>query len=113
MGSREPDEPVVPCETGQNSLAVPYNARMKDRIAPLLDEAGRERTRQWLENWARVGPLLDEERWTRVAALTDQDAWNEAQDLLATCAHPDFTGDAGEGLHLQQAVLARWRKTGR
>lgn len=86
---------------------------MKDRAAPLLDESGRERTRQWLENWRRVGPILDEERWSRVAALTDEDAWNEAQGLFATWTDPEFTGDAGEGLLLQQSVLARWRKTGR
>lgn len=86
---------------------------MKNRPAPLLDEAGRERTRQWLENWRRVGPILDEERWTRVAALTDEDAWNEAQGLLGTWTTQEFAGDAGEGLHLYQAVLARWRQTSR
>jgi hypothetical protein len=74
--------------------------------APTSDQ--REQMRQWLDNWARVGPILEAERRSRVAALTDAEAWVESQNLFRLW-QPDMTGDAGEGLLLQQAVFALWR----
>jgi hypothetical protein len=61
-----------------------------------LTEDERRLTRQWLDNWTRVGPLLDEERWARVAALTDQDAVRMALDLWRLAV--PGRGDDGEGL---------------
>lgn len=75
-----------------------------------LDAPEREQMRRWLENWERVGPLLEAERRERVAALTDAGAWNEAQALLQAW-QPDMAGDAGEGLLLQQDVFARCRRS--
>lgn len=75
---------------------------MPESPPPLLTPEERRQTKQWLDNWARVSPLLDEERWARVAALTDQDAVRMALDLWRF-ARPRC-GDDGEGL---QAVKAR------
>jgi hypothetical protein len=64
--------------------------------------------RRWLENWQRLGPLLDAERWERVAALTDDAAWAESVRLLQMW-DPSMTGDDGEELTLHQRVFARCR----
>lgn len=77
-----------------------------------LTDIEKTQMRQWLENWRRVGPLLEEERRQRVAALTDDDAWRESQGLLEWW-DPAMTGDAGEGLLLQQAVFGRWNERGK
>lgn len=76
-----------------------------------LTEVEKTQMRQWLENWRRVGPLLEDERRQRVAALTDDDAWRESQGLLQGWESA-MTGDAGEGLLLQQAVFGRWNNRG-
>ena len=41
-------------------------------------------------------------------ALTDDEAWDEAQGLFEMW-EPDMSGDAGEGLILQQNVFVRAR----
>ncbi len=76
-----------------------------------LTDAEKTRMRQWLDNWRRIGPLLEDERRQRVAALTDDDAWRESQGLLQGW-EPGMTGDAGEGLLLQQAAFRRWNNRG-
>ena len=77
-----------------------------------LTDVEKTQMRQWLENWRRVGPLLEEERRQRIAALTDDEAWRESQGLLNGW-EPAMTGDAGEGLRLQQAVFGRWNNRGK
>ena len=77
-----------------------------------LTDVEKTQMRQWLENWRRVGPLLEEERRQRVAALTDDEAWRESQGLLGWW-DPAMTGDAGEGLLLQQAVFGRCNNRGK
>jgi hypothetical protein len=77
-----------------------------------LTDVEKARMRQWLENWHRVGPLLEQERRQRVAALTDDEAWRESQGLLQGW-EPAMTGDAGEGLRLHQAVFGRWNRRGK
>ena len=67
----------------------------------------RAQMKQWLDNWARVSPILEAERWARLSALTDAETWAESQDLLAAW-EPDLPGDAGEGLLLHQDLFARW-----
>jgi hypothetical protein len=67
----------------------------------------REQMKQWLDNWSRVGPILEAERCARVQALTDDEAWQEAQGLLAAW-NAGTPGDAGEGLLLHQDVFAKW-----
>ena len=76
-----------------------------------LSDEEKGQMRQWLENWRSVGPLLERERRQRVAALTDDEAWRESQGLLEWW-DPTMTGDAGEGLLLQQAAFARWNTRG-
>lgn len=62
--------------------------------------------KRWLENWQRVGPMLDAERWDRLAAMTDEDAQRATRWVLELW-QPDWTGDDGEGLLLHQKIFAR------
>jgi hypothetical protein len=64
--------------------------------------------RKWLETWREAGRLLDEERWQRIRHLTDDEAWEQTESLFKMW-EPGMTGDAGEGLLLQQDVFARAR----
>ncbi len=82
---------------------------MPDQALRVLTEQERELTRQWLETWRRVSPLLEAERWERVAALTANEAWIESLGLLRQWK-PDMSGDAGQGLQLQQDAFARCRR---
>jgi hypothetical protein len=59
----------------------------------------------WLDNWKRVGPILEEERWARVRALTDVDAARDAMRLWELW-QPDWPTDDTEELLLHQRVLA-------
>jgi hypothetical protein len=73
------------------------------------DTAERRRQgRQWLDRWRIAGERLERERWERVQALDDDTAWDEAQAMFALL-EPDWPGDAGEGLLLQQQVFRRGR----
>ena len=74
-----------------------------------LDADERAQTKRWLENWKRVGPVLDQERWDRVAALTDIEAQQAAVRLFELW-QPDWPSDEGEGLLLHQRVFARARR---
>ena len=76
---------------------------------PALDAEGRAQTKSWLDNWQRVGPVLDQERWDRVRALTDADAARDAI-LLFELWQPDWPADEGEELLLHQRVFARARR---
>lgn len=76
---------------------------------PLLDAAGRAAMKQWLDNWKRVGPLLDQERWDRLAAMSDADAQRATQQVLELW-QADWPTDEGEGLILQQRVFAHARR---
>jgi hypothetical protein len=64
--------------------------------------------KQWIENWKRVGPILEEERWARLAAMTAEEAQRVTRDLLELW-QPDWKGDDGEELLLHQRVFARAR----
>ena len=75
---------------------------------PLLDEQGRAQAKRWLENWKRVGPILEQERWDRVKALTDADAARDAIRLFDLW-QPDWPTDEGEELLLHQRAFARPR----
>jgi hypothetical protein len=75
----------------------------------LLDAEGRAQAKRWLENWKRVGPILEQERWDRVKALTDADAARDALRLFELW-QPDWPTDNGEELLLHQRVFARARR---
>ena len=75
---------------------------------PLLDAEGRAQAKRWLDNWKRVGPILEQERWDRVRALTDADAARDALRLFDLW-QPDWPTDDGEELLLHQRVFARAR----
>jgi hypothetical protein len=68
----------------------------------------RAHMRKWLETWREAGRLLDEERCQRIRSLTDDDAWEQTESLFKMW-EPGMTGDAGEGLRLQQELFARAR----
>ena len=74
-----------------------------------LDADDRARMKDWLENWKRVGPILERERWDRVNALTDADASQNAAWLFDLW-QPDWPTDEGEGLLLHQRIFARARR---
>lgn len=75
---------------------------------PLMTDEERAQARRWLETWARVGPILEQERWERVRALTDAAAARDAVSLFELW-RPDWPTDDGEGLLLLQRVFARAR----
>jgi hypothetical protein len=62
--------------------------------------------KQWLDNWARVGPILEEERSARLATMTDEEAQLASRRVLELW-QPDWHGDDGEELLLHQRVFAR------
>ena len=73
---------------------------------PGLDAHARAQTKRWLENWKRVGPILEAERRARLAAMTDQEAQQASRRLLELW-QLDWHGDDGEELLLHQRVFAR------
>lgn len=82
--------------------------RSKDERGIPTDPASRAAHKQWLENWKRVGPLLDAERWERLRSMTEAEAQRAAQQVQDLW-QPDWVGDDGEELLLHQRVFARWR----
>jgi hypothetical protein len=76
---------------------------------PLLDAEGRAQAKLWLDNWKRVGPILEQERWDRVKALTDADPARDAVRLFELW-QPDWPTDNGEELMLHQRVFGRARR---
>lgn len=78
-----------------------------ESLSPETDT--RAQMKRWLDNWRRVGPILEAERWERLAAMTDEEA------QIATCQllelwQPDWPTDGGEELLLHQRVFARARR---
>ena len=80
---------------------------MPDRPPLTADE--RAQMKRWLDNWARVGPVLEEERWERLRRMTDEETRIAARQVWELW-QPGWTGDDGEGLLLQQRVFARARR---
>ena len=74
-----------------------------------LDADMRAAGKRWLENWKRVGPILDAERWERLHTMSVADAQQASQNVLELW-QPDWHGDDGEGLMRQQRVFARARR---
>jgi hypothetical protein len=74
-----------------------------------LDATARDQHRRWLDNWKRVGPILEQERWDRVSALTDADAARDALRLFELWQR-DWPTDDGEELLLHQRIFARARR---
>ena len=70
------------------------------------DPEVRAQMKQWVEQWARVGPILEQERWDRLAAMTDEEAREAAVQVLSFWS-PDWPTRDGEELLLHQRVFAR------
>ncbi len=77
---------------------------------PLGDDA-RAGMKRWLDNWRRVGPLLEQERAERLAAMTAREVQDVTRCLLDLW-QAGWKGDDGEALVLQQRVFARARTRG-
>jgi hypothetical protein len=73
------------------------------------DADTRALNRRWLENWRRVGPILEAERWERLAAMTDEEAQRATRWVLELW-QPDWHGDDGEELFLHQRVFTQARR---
>lgn len=80
----------------------------RDDHPPPLDGEGRALARRWLDNWKRVGPILERERWDRVKMLTDEEAARDALQLFDLW-RPEWPTDEGEELLLHQRVFSRGR----
>jgi hypothetical protein len=73
------------------------------------DEDTRAAMKRWVDNWKRVGPILDAERWSRLARMTDQQRASMTLDLLSLW-QPDRPGDDAIALIRVQRAFALWRK---
>lgn len=69
----------------------------------------RAQNKRWLDNWKRVGPILEARRWERLRTMTDEEAREVTRDLLDLW-QPGWVGDNGEELLLHQRVFARARQ---
>jgi len=88
---------------------APKSATSSSRARSGLDAESRADAKRWLENWKRVGPILEAERWERLAAMTDEEAQRSSR-LVLELWQPDWHGDDGEELLLHQRVFARARR---
>lgn len=79
---------------------------MKGSPHGVLDEDERQQMRRWLENWAQIGPILDQERWERLRTMSHEEALEATRRVLELW-QPDWPTDDGEGLLLHQRVFAR------
>jgi hypothetical protein len=75
-----------------------------------LDRETRQRVKQWLEIWRRVGPELEAERWASLAASTEEQAAQACRRVFELW-QPDWPSDDGEGLLLQQRAFALARRS--
>lgn len=74
-----------------------------------VDSAARADMKRWLDTWKHTGPILEDERWARLRAMSEDEA-NQTVRWLLELWQPDWRGDDGEGLILQQRVFARARR---
>lgn len=90
------------------TLRTRYNAVMAQAKPRAMTDEERNQMRQWLDNWARTGPLLERMRWERLRGMSDEEARRDAR-LVWDLWQPDWPADNGEGLLLHQRVFARAR----
>ena len=82
---------------------------MRAKRSPSIVGDTRAATKRWLENWKRVGPLLDAERWRRLRAMRTGQRASMTLDLLSLW-QPDRPGDDADALIRVQRAFALWRK---
>jgi hypothetical protein len=82
---------------------------MSDSPRPALTPEERHRTRQWLDNWAIAGPVLEQERWEHLTRMTPEEC-QAATRRVWELWQPAWPSDEGEGLRLQQQVFALARR---
>jgi hypothetical protein len=72
----------------------------------VFDAIARAGTAEWLDGWARMGPLLEARRVAELRQLTGAEAARIAVELLWPMVTPG-PGDDGAGLGPMQEVLRR------
>jgi hypothetical protein len=75
-------------------------------VAPPFDAQARARTAQWLDQWARTWPLLEELRVAELRQLTEGEAARIAVELLWPMVPPG-PGDDGAGFIPMHDALRR------
>lgn len=78
---------------------------------PPYDAQARAETAQWLQNWERVGPLLEAQRVAELRQLTSADAARIAVELVWPMVPPG-RGDDGAGLAPMHDALRRLAERG-
>lgn len=71
-----------------------------------FDEVARAETREWLESWARRGPVLEARRVAELRQLTEAESARIAVDVIWPMV-PSGGGDDGQGLRAMYDVLQR------
>lgn len=79
---------------------------MNDSPHRVLTGEEREQMRRWLENWAQISPILEQERWERLRTMSNEEALEATRRVLELW-QPDWPTDDGEALLLHQRVFAR------
>ena len=82
---------------------------MRANRSPSIVDDTSAATKRWLENWKRVGPMLDAERWRRLRAMGTGQRAIMTLDLLSLW-QPDRPGDDADALIRVQRAFALWRK---
>jgi hypothetical protein len=70
------------------------------------DDHARAQMKQWVDNWKRVGPLLEERRVDELRRLTEVEAARIATEFLWT-DQPAGGGDRGAGLVAMREALQK------
>lgn len=71
-----------------------------------FDADARAQTAEWLESWARMGPILEARRVSELRQLTEIESARIAVELLWPMVPPS-PGDDGEGLRALRDALRR------
>ena len=73
---------------------------------PPFDDEARAGMKRWVDEWRRVGPLLEARRVAELRRLSEEEAARIAVELLWPMARIG-EGDAGEGLTAMRDALRR------
>jgi hypothetical protein len=75
-------------------------------VNPPFDEKARAGMKRWVDNWKRVGPLLEARRTADLRRLTEGEAARIATELLWV-GQPAGQGDSAAGLVAMREALRK------